>query len=364
MQHETPLLQVNNLAISFGREEIIKGVSFSLGQGEIGCLLGPSGCGKTTLLRSIAGFEQVQQGTISLGTQIISSESIRVPPEQRNVGMVFQDYALFPHLSVAENISFGLKHSSRKQRHQTVARLLELVGLSTVARAFPHELSGGQQQRVALARAIAPEPKVLLMDEPFSNLDVTLRDKLTVEVRDILKDTNITALMVTHNQFEAFSVADSVGVIFDGSVQQWDSAYNVYHRPATLEVATFVGDGAIIRGTVQAPRQVSCGLGELTGDLSLPCESGCHVDLLVRPEDVLHDDDSTVKARIVHKSFRGPNILYKLELPSQETCLALVSSHHDHKLGEYIGIVPEVENLVVFPATAPMFIAGESIVES
>jgi iron(III) transport system ATP-binding protein len=199
------------------------------------------------------------------------------------------------------------------------------------------------------------------MDEPFSNLDVALRDKLTVEVRDILKQTGITALMVTHNQFEAFSVADSVGVIFDGSLQQWDSAYNVYHRPATLEVATFVGDGAIIRGMVDAPRQVSCGLGELTGDLSLPCESGCHVDLLVRPEDVLHDDNSLVKARILHKSFRGPNILYKLELPSQETCLALVSSHHDHKLGEYIGIVPEVENLVVFPSTAPLFIGGEPI---
>ena len=361
MQHETPLLQVDNLAISFGREEIIKGVSFSLGQGEIGCLLGPSGCGKTTLLRSIAGFEQIQQGTISLGTQIISSESIKVPPEKRNVGMVFQDYALFPHLSVAENISFGLKHFTRKERRQTVARLLELVGLSTVSRAFPHELSGGQQQRVALARAIAPEPKLLLMDEPFSNLDVTLRDKLTVEVRDILKNTNITALMVTHNQFEAFSVADSVGVIFDGSLQQWDSAYNVYHKPATIEVATFVGDGAIIRGTVQAPRQVSCGLGELTGDLSLPCESGCHIDLLVRPEDVLHDDGSTVKARIVHKSFRGPNILYKLELPSQETCLALVSSHHDHKLGEYIGIVPEVENLVVFPSKQQIHISPDSI---
>lgn len=363
MQHETPLLQVDDLAISFGREEIIKDVSFALGKGEIGCLLGPSGCGKTTLLRSIAGFEEVNRGLISLENRIISSESIKVPPEQRNVGMVFQDYALFPHLSVAENIGFGLKKTSRKERHQKVARLLELVGLSNAAQAFPHELSGGQQQRVALARAIAPEPQLLLMDEPFSNLDVTLRDKLTVEVRDILKNTGITALMVTHNQFEAFSVADSVGVVFDGFIQQWDSAYHVYHRPATLEVATFVGDGAIIRGTVVAPRRVSCGLGELTGDLSLPCESGCHVDLLVRPEDVLHNDDSTVKARILHKSFRGPNILYKLELPSQESCLALVSSHHDHKLGEFIGIVPEVENLVVFPSTAPMFIAGEPVTQ-
>ncbi len=361
MEPHTSLVQVTSLTISIGKQEIIKDVSFSLKKGEIGCLLGPSGCGKTTLLRSIAGFEQVQQGEISIDDKIISSESISVPPEQRNIGMVFQDYALFPHLSVAENIGFGLKQSSRNDRKQTIERLLDLVGLRDAGRTYPHELSGGQQQRVALARALAPEPTLLLMDEPFSNLDVTLRDKLTVEVRDILKTTGITALMVTHNQFEAFSVADSVGVIFNGTIKQWDSAYSVYHHPATLDVATFVGDGAIIRGTVVAPRQVSCGLGELTGDLSLPCESGCHVDLLVRPEDVLHNDDSEVKARILHKSFRGPNILYKLELPSQETCLALVSSHHDHKLGEYIGIVPEVDNLVVFPSSAPVYIAGEPV---
>jgi len=361
MQGETPLLQVDDLSISFGREEIIKGVSFTLDEGEIGSLVGPSGCGKTTLLRAIAGFEDIEEGNIRLGSETMNSTDTRVAPERRNVGMIFQDYALFPHLSVNENISFGLKQKSRKERSRIVARLLDLVGLSGAASAFPHELSGGQQQRVALARAIAPEPKLLLMDEPFSNLDVTLRDKLTVEVRDILKTAGITALMVTHNQFEAFSVADSVGVIFNGSIQQWDSAYNVYHRPATLEVATFVGDGAVIRGMVVAPRRVSCGLGDLVGELSLPCESGCHVDLLVRPEDILHHDDSPVKARILHKSFRGPNILYKLELPSQETCLALVSSHHDHKLGEYIGIVPEVENIVVFPSAASMFIAGEAL---
>ena len=160
--------------------------------------------------------------------------------------MVFQDYALFPHLSVTENIGFGPSKASRKERRQKVIQLLELVGLSKAARAFPHELSGGQQQRVALARAIAPEPKLLLMDEPFSNLDVTLRDKLTVEVRDILKNTGITALMVTHNQFEAFSVADSVGVVFNGSIQQWYSAYNFYHMPANMDVATVVGDGEIM----------------------------------------------------------------------------------------------------------------------
>ena len=350
MQTDNPLLKVSGVYKAFDREDVVKGVSLELSNGEIGCLLGPSGCGKTTLLRIIAGFETVKRGEVIIAGRQVSSESMMIPPEQRNIGMVFQDYALFPHLSVAENIAFGISSGTRKARRKTVGNLLELVGLEDVGRAYPHELSGGQQQRVALARALAPEPKLLLMDEPFSNLDVTLREKLTVEVRDILKSSGITALMVTHNQFEAFSVADSVGVIFNGSIRQWDSAYNIYHRPETLDVATFVGDGAIIRGVVTGPNQVSCGLGELSGNLSLPCESGCHVDLLVRPEDVLHDDRSKVGARIVHKSFRGPNILYKLKLPNSEMCLALVSSHHNHQLGEKIGIVPEVENLVVFPA--------------
>lgn len=358
MINENPLLKINDVYKAFDREEIVKGVSLELGKGEIGCLLGPSGCGKTTLLRIIAGFETIHRGEVIIADQQVSSDTTMVPPEKRNIGMVFQDYALFPHLSVNENIAFGISGNNRKEKLNIVKNLLDLVGLKDTGKAYPHELSGGQQQRVALARALAPEPALLLLDEPFSNLDVTLREKLTVEVRDILKEAGITALMVTHNQFEAFSVADTVGVIFDGSIRQWDSAYNIYHSPKTLEVATFVGDGAIIRGKVVEKDKVSCGLGELAGNLSLPCDSGCHIDLLVRPEDVLHDDHSSVKARVMHKSFRGPNILYKLELPSQETCLALVSSHHNHKIGEMIGIVPEVENLVVFPSTSTLFKKG------
>jgi iron(III) transport system ATP-binding protein len=358
VQTDSPLLIINDVYKAFDSKDVVKGVSLELSKGEIGCLLGPSGCGKTTLLRIIAGFETVRRGEVIIADRQVSSDVLMVPPERRNIGMVFQDYALFPHLSVNENIAFGVSGNKRKEKRKIVDHLLELVGLKDTGKAYPHELSGGQQQRVALARALAPEPKLLLLDEPFSNLDVTLREKLTVEVRDILKEAGITALMVTHNQFEAFSVADTVGVIFDGSIRQWDSAYNIYHRPKTLEVATFVGDGAIVRGKVLSEDKVSCGLGELTGNLSLPCDSGCHVDLLVRPEDVLHDDHSSVKARVMHKSFRGPNILYKLELPTKEICLALVSSHHNHKIGEMIGIVPEVENLVVFPSTSILFDKG------
>lgn len=350
MKDDNPLLIINDVYKAFDKEDVVKGVSLQLMKGEIGCLLGPSGCGKTSLLRIIAGFEDIHHGEVIIAGQQVSSNLIMVPPEKRNIGMVFQDYALFPHLSVKENIVFGIHKRKWSEKQKIVDYLLDLVGLEDTEKAYPHELSGGQQQRVALARALAPEPALLLLDEPFSNLDVTLREKLTVEVRDILKESGTTALMVTHNQFEAFSVADSVGVIFDGSIRQWDSAYNIYHSPKTLDVATFVGDGAIIRGKVTARDKVFCGLGELTGKLSLPCDAGSHVDLLIRPEDILHDDHAQVKAKIIHKSFRGPSILYKLELPTQEPCLALVSSHHDHKIGEMIGIVPEVENLVVFPS--------------
>ncbi|WP_163339034.1 ABC transporter ATP-binding protein [Desulfopila sp. IMCC35008] len=358
MKNENPLLVIKEVHKAYDKVDVVNGVSLELQEGEIGCLLGPSGCGKTSLLRVIAGFEDIHHGEVIIAGQQVSSSSIMVPPEKRNIGMVFQDYALFPHLSVYENIAFGISKGNRHEKRKTVEHLLDLVGLQDTGKAYPHELSGGQQQRVALARALAPAPALLLLDEPFSNLDVTLREKLTVEVRDILKESGTTALMVTHNQFEAFSVSDSVGVIFDGSICQWDSAYNIYHSPETLDVATFVGDGAIIRGKVTGSDSVACGLGELTGNLSLPCESGCNVDLLVRPEDILHDDHAQVKAKIIHKSFRGPNILYKLELSTREPCLALVSSHHNHMIGEMIGIVPEVENLVVFPSAPTLFNKG------
>ena len=343
-----PLLQVNNLTKAFGSKNVVSDISLTLKKGEIGCLLGPSGCGKTTLLRTIAGFESHTEGTISLLGKTVSSPDMSLPPEKRKIGMVFQDYALFPHLTVSENIGFGLNSSGRKEKADRVGNLLDIIGLTHCGKNYPHELSGGQQQRVALARALAPSPQLLLLDEPFSNLDVTLREKLTIEVREIIKAAGITALMVTHNQFEAFSVADVVGVIFDGTLRQWDSPYNIYHKPTSIEVATFVGDGTIVDGKVTGPGEVNCGLGPLKGSFSLPCDNGCDVQLLIRPEDILHVDDAPIKAEILHKSFRGPNILYKLKIPTGEPCLALVSSHHNHQLGEYIGIVPEVDNIVIF----------------
>ena len=208
-----PLLELKNISHAYGSHAVVSDLSCSLGQGTIGCLLGPSGCGKTTVLRAIAGFEQVSQGEIHLNGAVVSSPGRHVAPEQRRIGMVFQDYALFPHLSVADNIRFGLRQASDAERRARVEELLVTVGLAGAGGKYPHELSGGQQQRVALARALAPQPHLLLLDEPFSNLDVDLRERLSLEVRDILKQVGITAVLVTHDQHEAFAAADEIGIM-------------------------------------------------------------------------------------------------------------------------------------------------------
>ncbi|WP_419176212.1 ABC transporter ATP-binding protein [Desulfosediminicola sp.] len=354
MKNNHPLLSVEQVCKSFGNKQVARNISFSLQKGEIGCLLGPSGCGKTTLLRVIAGFESIQSGTVCIDSTIVSSSTRNEAPENRSIGMVFQDYALFPHLSVSDNVGFGINKMPRNERHKRVGELLTLVGLEEVANNYPHEISGGQQQRVALARALAPKPELLLLDEPFSNLDALLRERLTVEVRDILKKLGTTALLVTHNQHEAFSVADKIGVLFDGTMQQWDNAHSIYHKPASLEVARFVGEGTLIDGKVTSTGKIQTALGPLEGHFSIPCEPGCSVDLLIRPEDILHIEDNCLKATILKKSFRGPNIVYLLQLASGEKCQALVSSHHDHRIGERIGIQPEVDNLIVFPKSCQL----------
>ena len=209
----TPLLRVEGLAHAYGAQAVVDGLSLFLRRGAIGCLLGPSGCGKTTVLRCIAGFEAPLEGEIHLNGQVVARAGFSVPPERRRVGMVFQDYALFPHIRVRENIAFGLHLSSSVIRAERVRELAELVGLAAVLDKYPHELSGGQQQRVALARALAPRPDLLLLDEPFSNLDVELRERLSLEVRDIIKTSGATAVLVTHDQQEAFAMADEIGVL-------------------------------------------------------------------------------------------------------------------------------------------------------
>ncbi|WJW76098.1 ABC transporter ATP-binding protein [Thiohalobacter sp. IOR34] len=342
------LLEVDNCVLGYGDTLVVKGVSFQLEAGRIGCLLGPSGCGKTTLLRAIAGFEQPREGEIRMRGQVVSHAGWALPPEQRRVGMVFQDFALFPHLSVRDNVGFGLHHLSERERRARVAGLLELIGLEAHAGAYPHQLSGGQQQRVAVARAIAPRPELLLLDEPFSSLDVELREQMAREVGEILRQEEITAILVTHDQYEAFAMADEIGVVSDGRLMQWDSGYNLYHRPANRFVADFIGEGEIIPGTVIDEGQVSCELGRIAGRVPAGCGAGCEVDLLVRPDDIQHDDASELRAEILAKAFRGSEFLYTLRLESGTRLLCLAPSHHDHAIGESIGIRPEIDHLVMF----------------
>jgi iron(III) transport system ATP-binding protein len=350
-----PLLELREVHQAYDHHEVVKGLTFALARGAIGCLLGQSGCGKTTALRCIAGFEPVTRGEIRLAGARVSSSGVTVPPEKRRIGMVFQDYALFPHLPVAENIAFGLRGASRQARGKRVAELVDAVGLGGHAHKYPHELSGGQQQRVALARALAPEPELLLLDEPFSNLDVEMRERLGADVREIIKRTQTTAVLVTHDQQEAFAMADEIGIMDAGRIVQWDSAYNLYHRPATRFIADFVGQGVFLPGNVLSARAVDIELGTLAGEIPQMCEigcdrcgKGCQVDVLLRPDDVVHDDASALKAEVVHKAFRGAEILYTLRLASGRKVLALVPSHHNHALGERIGIRLDVDHVVAF----------------
>ena len=345
-------VDVRDLTHAYGDAPVVRGMSFALAPGVIGCLLGPSGCGKTTVLRCLAGFEPVRGGTIAIGGRVVSSATTRVPPEARGVGMVFQDYALFPHLSVARNVGFGLRRATSAEAGTRVVAMLDLVGLRHAADAYPHELSGGQQQRVALARALAPRPGLLLLDEPFSNLDVDLRERLSVEVREILKQSGTTAILVTHDQHEAFALADEIGVMNGGTIEQWDSAYDLYHQPRTRFVADFVGQGVFLRGVAIGRGRVVTELGELATDHPMSMAEGAAVDLLLRPDDIVHDDASPWQAEVLGKAFRGADFVYTLRLTSGTRVLSLVPSHHDHALGERIGIRLAIDHVVAFPATA------------
>ncbi|MBI3533571.1 MAG: ABC transporter ATP-binding protein [Burkholderiales bacterium] len=355
-------LEVSQLQVHYpGRTQpAVNGVSLGLHAGEIGVLIGPSGCGKTTLLRAVAGLEPVTGGDIRLSGQVVSSPSSQLPPEARRIGMVFQDYALFPHLDVGRNVAFGIHQLPAAERAARVKEVLTLVGLEGSESRFPHELSGGQQQRVALARALAPRPQLLLLDEPFSNLDVDLRERLAHEVRSILKAAQATALFVTHDQLEAFAIGDTIGVMHEGQLHQWDDAYTLYHRPATRFVADFIGHGVFAPATIREVNNqivVQTPLGDLTdvAECPLPCAFAAgECDVLLRADDIVHDDSAPVKAEIIRKAFRGSEFLYTLRLESGQTVLAHVPSHHDHKLGEWIGIRPEVDHVVTFNRACPI----------
>ncbi len=325
----------------------IRDISFSAREGEILCLLGPSGSGKTTVLRAIAGFEPVQSGEIFLSGRLVSSSSETVPTEERHVGMVFQEYALFPHLRVADNIAFGLRHLSRAERECQVQEMLRLTGLEGFERRYPHELSGGQQQRVALSRALVQHPVVLLLDEPFSNLDPDMASRMRQELHALLRRMKTTTILVTHDHDEAFAMADRIAVLNEGVLEQMDSPEQIYHLPSTPFVADFVGQADFITGEVQQG-MVHTELGEFPNTLS--SEEGAPVVVMIRPDDIHLKPNKSARSRIVARQFRGSENLYTIQLPSGQVVHSSESSTSVFQEGTAVDLHVSVTHTVLFRA--------------
>ncbi len=293
-------LQTHNLSKQYGAVTVVEDVTLNVRPSEFLTILGPSGCGKTTTLRLIAGFEKPTSGKIQIGDHIVADESHFVRPEQRKVGMVFQDYALFPHVTVAENVAFGLRGRDKNKEKQ-VKRMLSLVGLADYGHRMPHELSGGQQQRVALARALAPNPDILLLDEPFSNLDTALRAQVRADVREILHETKTSAIFVTHDQEEALSLSDEVAVIFQGRLVQVATPHAIYNRPVSKQVAQFIGEANFIPAHAQGAIAQSS-----LGAVKLFHEKSGNVELMIRPEALrVGFDENGTPATILWREFFG-----------------------------------------------------------
>lgn len=328
----------------------IRDISFSAREGEILCLLGPSGCGKTTVLRAIAGFEPVRSGEILLSGQVVSSHVDTVPTEHRRVGMVFQEYALFPHLCVADNIGFGLSHLSRTERAHRIQEMLHLTGLEGFEHRYPHELSGGQQQRVALSRALAHNPILLLLDEPFSNLDPDMAGRMRQELHALLRRMKTTTILVTHDHDEAFAMADRIAVLNEGVLEQMDSPELIYHLPATRFVADFVGQADFIMGRIQQGL-VHTELGTFPNTIS--GSEGAPVEVMIRPDDVHLVPNKSAKPKIVARQFRGSENLYQVQLPSGQIVHSSESSTSVYLEGTSVELRVSATHTVLFETEAP-----------
>ncbi len=353
-----PALRLEKVAKRFGPILAVQDFSLEVAPGELVALVGPSGCGKTTVLRLIAGLEIPDQGTIDIQGRRVAGGGVWVPPEKRRVGLMFQDYALFPHMTVAQNVAFGLKHWPQEARAQRVAEMLAKVQLTHLADRYPHEISGGEQQRVALARALAPEPQILLLDEPFSNLDAGLRTQVREEIRDLLHSLGITTLFVTHDQEEALFMGDRVAVLHAGRLEQVGTPEEVFHRPATPFVAKFFGPTAFIQGRVVA-EGLETELGFLPQTVNLPV--GTSVEILVRPDDLVFVPDPQGPARILRRVFQGMHHMYQILLPSGRRIYAL--SVHNQVFEPGTAVQVELQpghDLACFPSGEQPFLPTEA----
>ena len=342
-------LQIKNIACEYDAEPVVHDLTFSLRKGDQACLLGPSGCGKTTVLRAIAGFQKLSRGEILLDGLESSSNTASIPPEERRLGMVFQDHALFPHMTVEENIQVGIVSLEHEERKRRVNEFLERMGLGPERKKFPHELSGGQAQRVALARALSPHPVLLLMDEPFSGLDSDLRERMNVEVAELLRSQGTTALMVTHDQNDAFTFGREIGVMRAGRLEQWASPHVIYHEPKNRFVADFIGSGVFLKGYVRDSKTISTDYVELKSSNCGQWGIGTKLEVLIRPDDLVYDPESDLRVEVLSKAFQGSQTLYTLGFNNGNSLLALFPSHENFPIGEFVSVRFKVDHVVAYP---------------
>jgi iron(III) transport system ATP-binding protein len=326
-------------------------------QGEIISLLGPSGIGKTTILRTIAGLQKLSRGVINLKGKVLSSASVHIEPEDRNVALSFQDNSLFPNYNVIDNINFGKKRLNGNGSFLDTSEIIKILHIEPILEKFPHQISAGEAQRVSLARSLLSKPDLLLLDEPFSNIDQSLKDEIQVSVKKLLKRINLTTIIVTHDSYEAFSMADKCGIILGQKLKQYDVPYNVHHEPNSIEVANFLNKGVfidvkVIDSECAVHRLEHTELGEIRGKLSNNFPSGARVKLLLQPEDLIHDDQSKLKLDVVDRKFRGTNFIYTLKTNNGEHLPVFVHSHHihQHEKNEKFGIQSPIyiDHLVCF----------------
>ena len=335
--------EVKNVDFKVADKTKVKNVSFSIeNEGDIICLLGPSGIGKTTILRTIAGLEKIDEGSISLKNQILSSKKINIEPENRNVSLSFQDNSLFPHYTVEKNILLGAeKNKDSKNKKIKFNEVIDLLNIPTILNKYPHQISAGEAQRASLARSLITQPDLLLLDEPLSNVDQSFKEEIQVNLKKILNSLKITTIIVTHDSYEAFYLGSKCGIILNKELKQYDDPYKVYHFPNSVEVVNFLNRGILIPAEVTSPKSLeNKDLGTITGNFIKPFPIGSKVKLLIQPEDLQHDDKSNLKFEVVDRKFRGTNFIYTLKTSTNHLIPVLVHSHHihQHDIDEKFGI--------------------------
>ncbi len=333
--------EIENVSFAAGGKNKVNNVSLKIeNEGEIVCLLGPSGIGKTTILRTIAGLEKINKGKISLKGRTLSSQNIHIEPENRNIALSFQENSLFPHYNIEKNINLGSDRVKDDKKIET-KEVINFLNLNKILNKFPHEISAGEAQRASLARSLVSQPDLLMLDEPLSNVDQSFKEEIQVELKQILTNSKITTIIVTHDSYEAFYLGSKCGIILDGELKQYDDPYNVYHLPNSVEVVNFLNRGILIPAEVTSPKSLENeDLGTITGNFARPFPIGSKVKLLIQPEDLQHDDASNLKLEVVDRKFRGSNFIYTLKTLSNKLIPVFVHSHHihQHEVDEKFGI--------------------------